>query len=249
MTLTRINKSRSAHGGLLISALPTPKSFALNLCKTSSQSQSIRRPLALTSLTSCCSLELSGFCRFACVSPEKPEMCLKIPLLRRAPHSREGLWGFTYRVLVLHLLFSQPDLESVWEKRTWMFATTRYQQTKRFQGCFPQGLITSLALTALGCPPTPFLTGIGLKSGTFLHYKCILPGRCFRNPCRLAPFRLRSSWRGQRTGCPSVSIQCHSTYREPGAHLSTLHAPTTLILVIMPIYQMVKPRLRALTSS
>lgn len=103
---TWVRKSRSAHWELLNSALSTPESFPLNLFKTSSQSQHIRRPLApLFPLPLFLGGRVSDSCRCACFSPRKPAVCLKMPFLRprRVPRPREGLWGFAHQVWVVSL--------------------------------------------------------------------------------------------------------------------------------------------------
>lgn len=110
--LTWINQSKSAHWGLLHSALLTPKSFPLNL-----QSQQNQKTLASTSLPSWCFL-VGGF-----LIP----VDLPVSLLRSLPSVWRCLSSGEFHiqrrplrlhgpVLVLDLLFFQPNIESMMGK-------------------------------------------------------------------------------------------------------------------------------------
>ena len=103
--LTWINKTRSAHRGLLNLAPPISLFFPLSLFKISSQSHTSEDLWLPPRSPPIASLEEGFLIPVDLPVSKEPAICLKMPFLRRAPYSGEEPWGFLYQILVLDLFF------------------------------------------------------------------------------------------------------------------------------------------------
>ena len=132
-----------------------------------------------------------------------------------------------YQVLVLHLLCHQPNLESVMGKAYSDVCHSQVPRNEALPRIFPPRPHHQSCPNSTRVSPNPLsdFDWNQIKSGSFLHSKCVLAGRCSQKS--LLPSFFQTLWLLERA-VHRVSLgECSVQFHLQRARLSSKHSTCT----------------------